>query len=52
MMKLFQIEDKQNGYHIDANGESFYFIKNPALGLWSYNPSASLRTEDRSGTNE
>ena len=36
MMALFQIENKQNGYHTDANGEDFYFIKNPALGLWSY----------------
>jgi nickel-dependent lactate racemase len=36
MNALFQIEGKHNGYHLDANGEEFYFIENPALGLWAY----------------
>jgi len=33
---LFKIEDKNNGFHMDENGEEFYFIQNPALGLWAY----------------
>lgn len=35
MEKLYQVEEKTNGFHHDANGEEFYFIHNPALGLWS-----------------
>ena len=35
MEKLFQIDNKTNGFHNDVNGEEFYYIQNPALGLWS-----------------
>ncbi len=34
-MNRFQIENKNNGFHLDRNGEEYYFISNPALGLWS-----------------
>ncbi len=36
MMTLFDVENKQNGYHRDAEGEDFYYIQNPALGLWAH----------------
>lgn len=36
MSDLFQIEDKTTGFHLDSTGEEFYYIQNPALGLWSY----------------
>ncbi|MBB6479331.1 lactate racemase domain-containing protein [Spirochaeta isovalerica] len=35
MQELFQIENKTTGFQKDANGEEFYYIQNPALGLWS-----------------
>ena len=34
--RRFEIENKQTGFHRDANGEEFFFIRNPALGLWAY----------------
>ena len=34
IMDLFRIDHKKNGFHRDKNGEEFYFIQNPALGLW------------------
>lgn len=37
MNELFQIKDKNNGFHKDSDGKEFYYIQNPALGLWSYN---------------
>jgi len=36
MEALFEPAGKQEGYHIDKNGEEFYFIQNPAIGLWAY----------------
>lgn len=33
-LKLFHPDDKWEGYHTLENGEEFYFIKSPALGLW------------------
>jgi len=36
MEELFSISDKQNGYHKDNLGEEFYYISNPALGLWAH----------------
>lgn len=35
MNRLFDIEGKTNGFHRDADGKEFYFIQNPAIGLWS-----------------
>ena len=35
MNELFKIEHKNNGFHKDENGEEFYYIQNPALGLWA-----------------
>lgn len=34
-MDRFLISDKHNGFHRDSKGEEFYYIANPALGLWS-----------------
>ena len=31
----FDIEKLNDGRHKDANGQEFYFIRNPALGLWT-----------------
>ncbi len=40
MEDRFRIEERQTGYGVDRNGEEFYFIRNPALGLWSWGGSA------------
>lgn len=34
-MELFDPLSKTEGYHIDAAGDEFYYISNPALGLWA-----------------
>ena len=34
-------EKMQNGYYTDRNNEEYFFIRNPALGLWAYNNGAS-----------
>lgn len=33
--RRFDVSDKADGWHTDAAGEPFYFINNPALGLWA-----------------
>lgn len=48
MEELFKIDDKNNGFHLDDNGEEFYFIQNPALGLWA----SSGTGESGTGKNE
>jgi nickel-dependent lactate racemase len=36
MMQRYNIESLKDGWNIDAtNGEAFYFISSPALGLWA-----------------
>lgn len=35
LMKKYPPEKLNDGWHTDADGEEFYFIKNPALGLWA-----------------
>ena len=30
----YQCQDLDNGWHQDSNGEEFYFIRDPGLGLW------------------
>lgn len=35
LSRLFQLEGKETGWHLDSNAEPFYYIKNPSLGLWS-----------------
>jgi nickel-dependent lactate racemase len=34
LMKRYDPLSLQTGFHRDANGEEFYFISNPATGLW------------------
>ena len=31
----FQPDDRNDGWNTTADGESFYYIRNPALGLWA-----------------
>jgi hypothetical protein len=36
MMQRYKIETLHDGWNIDdSNGEEFYYISNPALGLWA-----------------
>jgi len=34
LTEQYQCQDLDNGWHQDANGEEFYFIRDPGLGLW------------------
>lgn len=34
MTALYQPEGRNNGWHHDANGDEFFFISDPGLGLW------------------
>ena len=34
LTQQYQCQDLDNGWHQDANGEEFYFIRDPGLGLW------------------
>jgi len=36
MEDLFRSEDRRTGYGTDRDGREFYFIRNPALGLWAW----------------
>ena len=36
MLTLYEPEGLKDGYHVLPNGERFYYISNPALGLWAY----------------
>ncbi|KAL7688255.1 putative larA-like protein [Plasmopara halstedii] len=36
MMAKYPVEKLQDGWNVDANGERFFYISNPALGLWAY----------------
>jgi nickel-dependent lactate racemase len=35
-MDHYQIEGIEDGWHTSRSGESFYFIRNPGLGLWMH----------------
>ena len=35
MMERYQPEGRNDGWHTTADGEEFYFIGNPAMGLWA-----------------
>ncbi len=35
MMARYQPEGRSDGWHTTADGERFYFIGNPAMGLWA-----------------
>ena len=32
----YPIDKLQDGWNVDADGERFFYISNPALGLWAY----------------
>ena len=34
LMKQYDISKLNDGFHVDQDGSEFYFIRNPALGLW------------------
>ena len=34
LMRRYDVESLHDGWHEDEDGEEFYFIQNPALGLW------------------
>ncbi len=36
MLARYQPEHRSDGWHTLVDGERFYFISNPALGLWAY----------------
>ena len=35
MMKKYDINTLKDGWNNDEEGEEFYYISNPALGLWA-----------------
>ncbi|MEZ6089813.1 MAG: D-mannonate epimerase [Pirellulaceae bacterium] len=35
LMRRYPPDQLADGWHTDSSGEEFYFIKNPALGLWA-----------------
>jgi nickel-dependent lactate racemase len=34
LMKRYDVSQLNDGWHTDTDGSEFYFIRNPALGLW------------------
>jgi nickel-dependent lactate racemase len=34
LMKRYDVHTLQDGFHTDEDGSEFYFVQNPALGLW------------------
>lgn len=34
LMNRYDVQKLQDGWHTDEDGSEFYFIRNPALGLW------------------
>ena len=37
LMNQYDISKLNDGWHTDTDGSEFYFIRNPALGLWMAN---------------
>ena len=37
LMRRYDVHSLVDGYHRDVDGSEFYFIRNPALGLWESN---------------
>jgi nickel-dependent lactate racemase len=35
MLKKYPVDRLKDGFHTDENGEEFFYISNPALGLWA-----------------
>ncbi|KUF95763.1 hypothetical protein AM588_10006858 [Phytophthora nicotianae] len=36
MSAKYPVDKLQDGWNVDADGERFFYISNPALGLWAY----------------
>jgi nickel-dependent lactate racemase len=36
MLGRYKIDERQNGWHETDAGERFYYVSNPALGLWAH----------------
>lgn len=36
MLQRYPIESLKDGWNTDAQGERFYYISNPAIGLWAH----------------
>ncbi len=36
MLERYKIDERQNGWHETDAGERFYYVSNPALGLWAH----------------
>lgn len=36
MLERYKIDERQNGWHTTDAGERFYYVSNPALGLWAH----------------
>lgn len=34
LMNRYDVSELRDGYHTDVDGSEFYFVQNPALGLW------------------
>lgn len=34
MLEIYPVDSLRNGWHRDGEGQEFYFVSNPALGLW------------------
>ncbi|EEY55512.1 uncharacterized protein PITG_09435 [Phytophthora infestans T30-4] len=56
MSAKYPVAKLQDGWNVDANGERFFYISNPALGLWAYrgrfegSPSPEATSTSASGT--
>ena len=50
MMQHYNIEKLQDGWNVDStSGEEFYYISNPALGLWAVPERFEEPSTTRSG---
>lgn len=36
LMKRYRVDQIKEGWHTDEDGQPYYFIRNPALGLWAH----------------
>jgi nickel-dependent lactate racemase len=45
MIEKYKYDRLKNGFNFDANGDEFYFISNPALGLWACKEKFSWEKE-------
>jgi hypothetical protein len=35
-MQKYRIEGLRDGWHTSTDGQEFYFVRNPGLGLWMH----------------